>query len=83
MVETAVLGGHFQIICFGLKVGLERRRARLELIKVSLAVFFLGFIQLQDFLLLKKMYPIVDLLLLENRLLGYFVRMWNGWGVEV
>ena len=46
-------------------------------------VFFLEFIQLQDFLLLKKTYPIVDLLLLENRLVGYFVRMWDGWGVEV
>ena len=22
----------------------------------------------------------MDLLLLENRLLGYFVRMWDGWG---
>ena len=46
-------------------------------------VFFLRFIQLQDFLLPKKMYLIVDLLLVENQLLSYFVRMWDGWGVEV
>ena len=30
LVETAVLGCHFQIICFGLKVGLEVEWARLE-----------------------------------------------------
>ena len=79
LVETALLGCHFQIICFGLKVGLEGGWARLEF-KIFIVVFSLGFIQLQDFLFLKKTYPIVDLPLLENRLLGYFVRMWDGWG---
>ena len=54
-----------QFICFGLKVGLKEGWARLES-KVSIVLFFLGFIRLQDFLLLKKTYPIVDLLLLEN-----------------
>ena len=48
MVETAVLGCHFQTICFDLKVGLEGGWDRLEF-KVSIVVFFLGFIQLQDF----------------------------------
>ena len=59
MVKTAVSGCHFQIICFGLKVGLEEGWARLDF-KVSIVVFFLGFIQWQEFLLSKKMYPIVD-----------------------
>ena len=68
------------LICFGFKVGLKGGWAGLEF---SIVVFFLGFIQLRNFLLLKKTYPIVDLLLLENRLLGYFVRMWDGRWLEV
>ena len=53
LVKTAVLGCYFQVICFGLKVGLEGGWARLEF-KVSIVVFFLGFIQLQEIYNLKS-----------------------------
>ena len=42
LAETAVLGCHFQIISFYLKVGLEGEWAKLEF-KVSMVVFFLRF----------------------------------------
>ena len=46
ITETAVLGCHSQIIWFGIKVGLEGGWARLKF-KVSIVVFFLGFIQMK------------------------------------
>ena len=51
--------------------------------KVSILVFFLGFNQLQDFLWLKKAFPIMGLPLPDNRLLGIFVIMLDCRGVEL
>ena len=52
MVETAVLGCHFQIICFGLKVGLEVEWARLELGFIS--SIFLGIYSIARFFMTRE-----------------------------
>ena len=76
------LGATFKLFILLSLNRLKGKWARLEF-KVSMEVLFFGFIQLQDSIAIEllllsvfhKLYSIVDLPLLVNRLLGCFVDM--------